>query len=78
MARVEFGVNAVFGKPIVAIYVIGRAKTRELEKFADKVGLIEVSTIQGKVVQLGGGSHQELTATHSLNLKMRNGVNSLR
>ena len=31
-----------------AIYVIGRAKARELEKFADKVGLIEVPAIQGQ------------------------------
>jgi hypothetical protein len=39
---------AVLGKAFMAIYVISRAKTRELEKFADKVGLIEVSAIQGK------------------------------
>jgi len=36
-------------RAFLAIYVIGRAKTRELEKFAYKMGLIEVSEINGKV-----------------------------
>ena len=36
-------------KAFLAIYVIGRAKTRELEKFAYKMGLIEVSEINGKL-----------------------------
>jgi hypothetical protein len=44
-----FDVYVAFDKAFVAIYVIGRAKTRELEKFAYKMGLIEVSEINGKV-----------------------------
>ena len=36
-------------KAFLVIYVIGRAKTRELEKFAYKMGLIEVSEINGKL-----------------------------
>ncbi len=42
-----------FDKAFVAIYVIGWAKTRELEKFAYKMGLIEVSEINGKVCPIG-------------------------
>src|SRR5262249_24860687 len=44
-----FDVYVGFDKAFVAIYVIGGAKTRELEKFAYKMGLIEVSEINGKV-----------------------------
>lgn len=45
------------GKPVAfdgqvlldeVIFIIGRAKTRELKKFPDKVGLIEVSAIHGE------------------------------
>ena len=42
-------------KAFVAIYVIGWAKTRELEKFAYKMGLIEVSEINGKVRPIDRG-----------------------
>jgi DNA-binding transcriptional MocR family regulator len=48
-------VNVGFDKAFVAIYVIGRAKTRELEKFAYKMGLIEVSEINGKVRPIDRG-----------------------
>ena len=44
---VAFDVYVGFDKAFVAIYVIGRAKTRELKKFAYKMGLIEVSEING-------------------------------
>ena len=36
-----------FDKAFVAIYVLGRAETRELEKFAYQMGLIEISEING-------------------------------
>ena len=42
-------------KAFVVIYVIGGAKTRELEKFAYKMGLIEVSEINGKVRPIDRG-----------------------
>ena len=48
----HLGVSSIqvgFDKAFVAIYVIGWAKTRELKKFAYKMGLIEVSKINGKV-----------------------------
>lgn len=48
-------VYVVFDEAFVAIYVIGRAKTRELQKFADKVRLIEVSAVQGKGRPIGEG-----------------------
>ena len=44
-----FDVYVVFNEAFVSIYVIGRAEARELEKFAYKMGLIEVSEINGKV-----------------------------
>ena len=44
-----FDVYVGFDKAFVAIYVIGRPKTRELEKFAYKMGLIEVSQTNCKV-----------------------------
>src|SRR5215471_13331788 len=44
-----------FHKAFVAIYVIGRAKTRELEEFAYKMGLIEVSEINSKVRPINRG-----------------------
>jgi hypothetical protein len=44
-----FDGNVGFGKAFLAIYVIGRAKTRELEKLAYEMGLIEVTEINGKV-----------------------------
>ena len=50
-----FDLQVGFDKTFVAIYVIGRANTRKLEKFADKVGLIEVSAIQGKGGPIGKG-----------------------
>lgn len=43
-----FDVYVGLDKAFLAIYVIGRAKTGELEKFAYKMGLIEVSEINGK------------------------------
>ena len=50
-----FDVYVGFDKAFVAIYVIGRAKTRELEKLAYKMGLIEVSEINGKVRPIDRG-----------------------
>ena len=44
-----FDVYVGFDKAFLAIYVIGRAETRELEKFAYKVRLIEVSEVNRKV-----------------------------
>ena len=52
---VGFDVYVGFDKASVAIYVIGRAKTRELEKFAYQMGLIEVSEIKGKVRPIDRG-----------------------
>ena len=52
---VAFDVYFGLDKAFVAIYVIGRAKTRELEKFAYKVGLIEVSEVNGKVRPIDRG-----------------------
>ena len=52
---VAFDVYVGFDKAFVAIYVIGRAKTRELKKFAYKMGLIEVSEINGKVRPIDRG-----------------------
>jgi len=46
---VAFVVYVGLDKAFVVIYVIGGAKTRELEKFAYKMGLVEVSEINGKV-----------------------------
>ena len=40
-----FDVYVGFDKAFVAIYIIGRAKTRELEKFAYKMGLIDANTV---------------------------------
>ena len=50
-----FDLYVVFDKAFVAIYIIGRAKTRELEKFAYKMGLIEVSEINCKVRPIDRG-----------------------
>ena len=47
---VAFEVCVGFDKAFMAIYVIGRAKPRELEKFAYQMGLIEVSEINCKVL----------------------------
>ena len=52
---VAFDLYGLFDEAFVAIFVIGRAKTRELEKFAYKMGLIEVSEIQGKGRPIGRG-----------------------
>ena len=43
-----FDLYVGFDKAFVTIYVIGRAKTRELEEFSYKMGLIEVSEMNGK------------------------------
>jgi len=48
-SAVALDVYVGFDSAFVVNYVIGRAKTRELEKFAYKMGLIEVSAINGKV-----------------------------
>ena len=50
-----FDVYIGFDKTFVAIYVIGRTETRELEKFAYKMGLIVVSEINGKVRPIDRG-----------------------
>src|SRR5262249_45665278 len=50
-----FDVYVGFDKTFVPIHVIGRAKTRELEKFAYKMGLIAVSEINGKVRPIDRG-----------------------
>ena len=50
-----FDVYVGFDNAFVVIYVIGWAKTRELEKFAYKMGLIEVSEINGKVRPIDRG-----------------------
>ena len=50
-----FDVYVGFDKAFEAIYVIGRAKTRELVKFAYKMGLIEVSVINSKVRPIDRG-----------------------
>jgi len=52
---VAFDVNVGSLKAFLTIYVIGRAKTRELEKFPYKMGLIEVSEINGKVRPIDRG-----------------------
>ena len=52
---VAFDVYVGFDKPFVASYVIGWATTGELEKFAYKVGLIEISEINGKVRPIDRG-----------------------
>ena len=51
----SFDVYVGFDKAFVAIYVIGRAKTRELEEFAYKMGLIAVSKINCKVRPIDRG-----------------------
>jgi len=56
MGNVEaFRLYVGFDQAFLAIYVIGRAETRELEKFAYEMGLIEVSEINGKVRQIDRG-----------------------
>ena len=50
-----FDLYVGFDKAFVTIYVIGRAKTRELAKFANEMGLIEVSEINGKVRPIDRG-----------------------
>ena len=52
---VAFEVYVAFDEAFVSIYVIGRAQARELEKFAYKMRLIEVSEIQGKGRPIGRG-----------------------
>ena len=52
---VAFDVQVGFDEAFVAIYVIGRAKTREFEKFAYEMGLIEVAEINGKVRPIDRG-----------------------
>ena len=44
-----FEVYVLSDEAFAPIYVIGGAKTSELEKLAYKMGLIEVSAINGKV-----------------------------
>ena len=39
----------------MTIYVIGRAKTRELEEFSYEMGLIQISEINGKVRPIDRG-----------------------
>jgi hypothetical protein len=48
-----FEVHVVSDEAFVPVFVIGRAKTRELETFAYKMGLVEVSEIQGKGRPIG-------------------------
>jgi len=55
MEVVAFDMCVGFDQAFVAIYVIGRAKTRELEKLAYEMGLIEVSEINGKVRPIDRG-----------------------
>src|SRR6185503_4010069 len=50
-----FDVYVGVDKAFEAIDVIGRTKTRELEKFAYKMGLIEVSEVNGKVRPIDRG-----------------------
>ena len=45
---ITFDVGVVWEETFAVIHVIGRTKTRELEEFAYKMGLIEVSEIQGQ------------------------------
>jgi hypothetical protein len=45
---IAFDVCVVLEEAFAVIHVIRRTKTRELEEFSDKMGLIEVSEIQGK------------------------------
>ena len=52
---VAFDVYVVFDEAFVSLYVIGRAQAREFEKFAYKMGLIEVSEIQGEGRPIGRG-----------------------
>ena len=52
---VAVGVSVVFDEAFVSLYVIGRAQAREFDKFAYKMGLIEVSEIQGKGRPVGRG-----------------------
>ena len=47
--------NVGFDNAFVAVYVKGWAKTRELKKFAYKMGLIEVSESNGKVRPIDRG-----------------------
>jgi hypothetical protein len=55
MARVLAFDDVGFDKAFVAIHVIGRAKTRELEEFTYEMGLIEVSEINRKVSPIERG-----------------------
>ena len=50
-----FDVYVAFDEAFVSIYVIGRAKARELEKFAYEMRLIEVSEVRGKGRPIGRG-----------------------
>ena len=50
-----FDVYIGFDEALVSLHVIGRAKTRELEKFAYEMRLIEVSEIQCKGRPIGRG-----------------------
>src|SRR5215208_1192703 len=52
---VAFDVSVVFDNAFVSSYVIGRAQARELEKFAYKMRLIEVSEIRGEGRPIGRG-----------------------
>ena len=47
--------DKVFDKAFVAIHIVGGTQTRELEKFADKMGLIEVSENNRKIRPIGRG-----------------------
>ena len=41
--------NTLFNEMDLSLKILGRAQTRELDKFAYKMGLIEVSEINGNV-----------------------------
>ena len=52
---IAFDLWVVFEEAFAAIYVIRRTKTRELDEFAYKMGLIEISEIQGNSCPVGKG-----------------------
>jgi hypothetical protein len=52
---IALDVEVGFDEAFVPMEIIGRAKPRELEKFADKMRLIEVSEINGKVRPIDRG-----------------------
>ena len=50
---IAFDVCVVLEEAFAVIHVIRRTKTRELEEFAYKMGLIEVSEIEGQERPIG-------------------------